>query len=362
MESQWRRVAGQFDATRRLVDEAGEADLRRRLEEVERRFALACAPLQARAAGGESRRQGLAGDFQRAVAREGVSGELDAIARRAGRRVRRERNLARQLREARQAELGQGAPVRRIDYRRCGECEVDMEVDSDTAELRCPSCRATRELAGTVFDDAQFYNQEGQKAKSGSFKPNRHLRFWITHILAQESEEELSDPQDPEDRCGAKLLSRLREIVRRDHKVLRLLSVEDVRGMLQEVGRTNLYYNTSLILKKLTGRGPPSLPERYLLRTEKIFADANRVREQVANGERVHRNYYPFYIHRIWDAILPADDEEGRRALDYIHMQGEDTVANNDAEWKRVCEGLGSVHGIRWRAARGADRGRNRAR
>ena len=145
-------------------------------------------------------------------------------------------------------------------YNWCAECLREMCVRADTSELECPSCHRCRQLIGTVFDDAQFYNQEGQKAKSGSFNPNRHFRFWMDRILAREPEEELGDKEDPDNTCGELLLAGLRNLIRRNNKILRLLGVDDVRAMLKVLGRTELNKNVPLIMKKLTGVGPPPSP------------------------------------------------------------------------------------------------------
>ena len=176
-----------------------------------------------------------------------------------------------------------------------------------------------------------------------TFNPNRHYRFWIDHILARESEEELGDKADPSNQSGEKLLARLLSIVHRDRKILRLLGVEDVRAMLKEVKRTDLNKNVSLILKILTGVEPPSLSEKLLSKGEKIFSKAIQTRERVCRSGRVNRNYYPFYIYKIFDAILPEDDHENRRVLYYIHLQGEETLSNNDTEWEEICNKLDEI-------------------
>jgi len=226
-----------------------------------------------------------------------------------------------------------------------------MEVNSETSELTCAGCGKVRELVGTVFDDAQFYNQEGQKAKSGSFNPNRHFRFWMDRILAREPEEELSDKDDPDDTCGERLLEQLRGVVRRDQKILRLLTVDDVRAMLKEAGRTDLNKNVPLIMRRLTGVGPPQLPESICQRVEKLFSKAIEIGERVRPASRTNRNYYPYYIYKILDAILSEETDPGaaaearehRRVLYYVYMQGQDTLDKNDREWEEICMELPEI-------------------
>lgn len=239
-------------------------------------------------------------------------------------------------------------------YNVCSECQVEMHVSSETSELACASCGKVRELVGTVFDDSQFYNQEGQKAKSGSFNPNRHFHFWMDRILAREPEDELGDRDDPDNIYGEKLLDQLRAIVRRDKKILRLLTVDDVRGILKEIGRTDLNKNVPLLLRRLTGIGPPQLPESVCQRVEKLFSKAIEVGERTRMAGRTNRNYYPYYIYKILDAVLPcatpgpegAEAREHRRVLYYIYMQGQDTLDKNDREWKHVCSELPEIEWV----------------
>jgi hypothetical protein len=231
-------------------------------------------------------------------------------------------------------------------YNWCAECSTEMGVNSDTSELECPECHVCRELIGTVFDDSQFYNQEGQKAKSGSFNPNRHFRFWMDRILAREPEEELGDKDAENNTCGEMLLQKMRTIVRRDNKILRMLNVDDVRAMLKELGRTDLNKNVPLIMKKLTGVGPTQLPESLCQRVEKLFSKAIEIGERTRSAKRTNRNYYPYYIYKILDSILPEDDHEHRRVLYHIYMQGKDTLDKNDREWEIICEELPSIEWV----------------
>ncbi len=227
--------------------------------------------------------------------------------------------------------------AQQVDYERCPSCGGDMAVDAGRSELRCGECGALRELVGTVFDDSQFYSQEGQKAKSGTFNPNRHFQFWWAHILAREPEEEIGDKDDPDNLYGEKLLEALRGIVVRDRKVLRLLTVNDVRAMLREVGRTDLNKNVPLILKKLTGIGPPQVADTVAVRVENLFTKAIEIGERVRRAGRVNRNYYPYYIYKILDQLIPEDDSEIRRVLYYIYIQSKETVEADDADWEQIC-------------------------
>lgn len=236
-------------------------------------------------------------------------------------------------------------PIEKVNYEQCIVCGAHMVVDPIKSELKCPisNCGTVKELVGTVFDDSQFYSQEGQKAKSGTFNPNRHFQLWWTHLLAREPEESIGNKSDPENLYGEKYLNRMMSIIKRDNKVLRLITVDDVRSMLSECGLTDLNKNVSLIMKKLTGIGPPNIPDSIAVRAENLFTKAVEIDETIRRSNRSNRNYYPFYIHRILDSILPENDSENRRMLYYIYIQSQDTVESDDLDWERICSQLTEI-------------------
>ena len=365
METASRQVLLKIDAARALISRVSEyvgghssAELAA-LEDIEARYAMSTGHLFVQALGGESARLSAAAEFARSLAANGFSGAIDEIVVRSenmiaeyvGRTAARAARTARAGRMAAdvqrlvdmypRGDTGVGAPAA-LDLERCLSCGGDMSVDSARSELRCVACGNIIELVGTVFDDSQFYSQEGQKAKSGTFNPNRHFLFWWTHILAREPEEEIGSG-DGDDQYGERLLAQLRAIVVRERAILRLLTVNDVRAMLREVGRTTLNKNVSLILKKLTGVGPPQVPLAAAVRIENLFTKAIEIGERIRRDDRVNRNYYPYYIHRIVEATTvsgSAADAEVRRLLYYIYVQSQGTVEEDDRDWELICQEL----------------------
>ena len=221
----------------------------------------------------------------------------------------------------------------------CQLCGSGVSVDCMKSELHCnnPDCMAIFELNGTIFDDTQMFSQDGQKSKSGTFNPNRHFQRWWDHILAREPEEEIGEKSDPKNMIGEKLLDKCRKIISRDKLVLRMLSVNQVRQMLQELKLTKYNCNVPLIMKKLTGIGPPQLSDELSIRVENLFTKAIEIEEAIRPNNRTNRNYYSYYIFKILDFLIPESDRENRRVLYYIYMQSKDTVEADDIEWEKIC-------------------------
>lgn len=416
MELASRQLRAKFDTARAVLDKMALSGispniggaLSNELAALEMKFALSMGHLYIQAADGETERAAAAAEFARTLASEDFSGEVNRIvgrteatliaagvplrdrseksraapARRCASRITAPKTKAlpklspaltsdlqrlldrypREDSDGRSPSLADGS-YQRVDYGVCPVCGGGMAVDAGRSALRCadPSCGVVRTLVGIVFDDSQFYNQEGQKAKSGTFNPNRHFHTWWVHILAREPEEEIGDKDDPDNQYGEMLILNLANIVRRDGLILRLLTVDNVRAMLREVRRTDLNKNVPLILKKLTGIGPPQLSEAIAVRTENLFTKAIEASDALEmshrtdtidykfaalcgsdpNAARVNRNYYPYYISRVLEAILPENDYESRRVFYYIYVQSKETVEADDANWERICESLG---------------------
>ncbi len=399
MDSASQHLQAKFDAARALfsaapkagIEAAQASQLAGELSAIEIRFALATGHLLLQAAvGGEAGRLAANAEFSRMLAAEDFAGEADRLVARCegllraagaplraaphvgrlppGRRgrggpaTRGAANARGRGDKAAYAEVqrildiypdasNQGAPgpangaVQTVNYEQCQSCGMDMIVDPTRSVLKCAGegCGTLRELVGTVFDDAQFYSQEGQKAKSGTFNPNRHFQFWWVHIHAREPEEEIGDKNDPENQYGERLLSTLGSIVVRDGQILRLLTIYDIRNMLDEINRTDLNKNAPLILKKLTGIGPPQPSDTLTAKVENLFTKGIEIGERVRRPDRVNRNYYPYYIMKILEELLPPDDVEARRIFYYIYVQSKETVEADDDDWEMICEELGEV-------------------
>jgi hypothetical protein len=132
----------------------------------------------------------------------------------------------------------------------------------------------------------------------------------------------------------------MRLLVREKQRVLRHVTVPDVRRMLVQLRRTSLNENVPLIMRRLTGVGPPVLPDTVAARVEHLFtrAIAVEVGDSAGRPGRTNRKYYPYYLLKILDQILVAPEE--RRILYYIHLQSGSTVWSDDTQWRAVCAAI----------------------
>jgi hypothetical protein len=220
-----------------------------------------------------------------------------------------------------------------INYRICDICYDCMEIDTINSELICYTCAMVKPLIGISFENIQFYSYDNQKTKTGTFNPNRHFYFWWNRILAKEDELDVN----------SELIDNIMKIIQRDKKVLRMLTVIDIRNILRELKKTELNKNIPLILKKITGIGPPSIPESIEIQVENIFTKVIEICESIKRYGRTNRNYYPYYIYKIIDNIIPESDFENRRILYYIYIQSKETVELDDLDWEKICEHISEL-------------------
>ena len=207
----------------------------------------------------------------------------------------------------------------------CESCKVELRYDSSSMFLICDSCGIIQDSTGSLYEAPL------KKNKSTIYNPYHHYKFWMDHILALEPEKEILLKD------GRSIVDLIKFRIKKDNKILKLLTINDIRGYLNELKRTDLNKNTSLIFKKLTGIGPPNLPEFIKNKCEYLFNQVLKTHGLVVKGTRVNKNYYPYYIYKILEFLIPEVDTENRSILFFIYLQSQDTLRNNDKEWKLIC-------------------------
>lgn len=264
----------------------------------------------------------------------------------------------------------------------CEDCGVVMAVDPGASELFCGTCGRTERLEGVAFDASQFHCHEGQKGKSsGSGSNSRHWQLWNNQILALEPRESLGPPEDVK-----LLVAALKKVAKRHGACPEYLMISDIRDYLSELQKSldrrlkaekkaaseagessepeanawppklkvkykDMYSHSSLILKLVSGTGPPTIPYSMTVRAEALFNEAVEALHQVRAEEgaerrkrrgqtvkaKEYRRYYPFFAYKIYDHLVPPEDWEKRRVLFYIYLQGEATLRENDRRWRKIC-------------------------
>lgn len=214
------------------------------------------------------------------------------------------------------------------DYEKC-KCGTKMRIMAELSELHCenPICGRIKTIIGAIFRDDQFYPQEGQKTKHGGYDTSRHYRFWMERIQALETK--VFDKE---------VLARIEYALARDMIMPRDLNCDIIREVLKDpyVNATNLNDHSALLVKTFGGRPPPRLDFRDNRTCSIKFNKAMKLYDEV-NPNGGNKPYYPYFIYKIIEHTF-RDDPEKLRLLNYIHLQGRDTVVKNDNYYKKICE------------------------
>lgn len=235
--------------------------------------------------------------------------------------------------------------TKKSNYEQCSKCGNKMEVVPSLSELKCTQCGRVKTLYGTVFEDHQFYNQEGQKTKHGSYDPNRHFRFWMDRIQAKER---MSFPQTH--------LDKIESIINRYYPPPIEVNCMIMRNILKEARLTKYNDHTPLLVKMFTGRSPPQLTHNEMRTFAIKFSKIMEIYEQyVKKDGDGNRPYYPYFIYKIAEDEF-KDNPEKLKILEYIHLQSDPTIINHDLIYKQICQFAPEDAGLVYRTTNSAER------
>ena len=209
------------------------------------------------------------------------------------------------------------------EYELC-KCGDKMTVLPSDSQLICESCGSIKKLLGTVFEDYQFYNQDGQKTKHGSYDPNRHYRFWMERIQAKENKIFPRNDLDLLEKC-----------FERDGVKSYNINCKLMRDYLKECKLTQHNDHVPLLVKIFSGKFPPQLT---LNEHRNISIKFNLIMEiyEKMRAPEDNRLYYPYFIYKICEEEFVATSEK-LEILDFIHLQSDDTLKKNDLIYQKIC-------------------------
>lgn len=210
------------------------------------------------------------------------------------------------------------------DFCKCGE---KMTIQSNTSEFLCTKCGIINTLVGTVFEDYQFYNQEGSRYKHASYEPSRHCKFWIDRI---QSKENTNIPEN--------VITKIEECIKRDRiTLIHNITIEQFRKYLKDTGLSRYNDHLPLIKKMITGIVPPQLNHNESQLLFNYFDKAVKTYNMIKDPTKNNNIYYPYLIWKILEIII-SDKQKLKKLLDCIHLQGNTTLVENDRVWKEICE------------------------
>jgi hypothetical protein len=216
--------------------------------------------------------------------------------------------------------------IKEVVYEICN-CESKMSIDANTSTLICKKCGLTNELYGTVFEDEQFYYQEGHRTKHGTYDPSKHCRIWVERIQARET----TDIPDT-------VIQKIKNCIIRDKiKNKNQITCNQIRNYLRSVHNSKYNEHVPLIRKLITGISPPQLTDYEMQLIHIYFDKVIHIFDEIKPPEKTNCPYHPYFIYKIIEQII---DNTIRRLkiLACIHLQSRETLVHNDRLWKPICE------------------------
>lgn len=218
--------------------------------------------------------------------------------------------------------------IRTIVYEICG-CGEKMSIDPATSSLICKHCGVVKELHGTVFEDEQFYFQEGHRTKHGTYDPSKHCRFWVERIQARETTE-----------IPESVLNSIKKIIIRD-KIYNKnhITCIQIRKYLRQTHNSKYNEHIPLIRKLITGISPSQLTDHEIQLVHIYFDKVIRLFDELKPPEKTNCPYHPFFIYKIIEQIIKNPIHRVRKCkiLSCIHLQSRETLIENDRIWKPIC-------------------------
>ena len=207
-------------------------------------------------------------------------------------------------------------------------CGGTSTMESKTSETIC-KCGKTEKVFGAVFEDEQFFFQEGQRTKHGKYDPTKHCKFWLDRIQAKESAD-----------LPEKLINSIKLKIKRDNVWLERLACSTIRIYLKELKKTKYNDHVPLIRKIITGIEPTQLTDREVKLVYVYFGRVMQIFNRTKPEDIYNSPYHPFFIYKILEQILKSPDNRVRKyeILLCIHLQSRDTLIADDLIWLPICE------------------------
>lgn len=229
----------------------------------------------------------------------------------------------------------------RLENEKCACCQTIMTIDTVYSNFVCPNCGIIKAICGISFDDPKLFSSAAAKSKIISrFNKNEHLEKWWRRICAQEGDIQLGT-KEPGNIYGEKYIKIIRDRAIEDGRSLKRMNVTQMRKVLDEVGLSKLYGNVPLLLKKITGYGPPEIPPKIYSFVKYTFSRIVDYNTSLVLNTRKNEHYYPYYIMKLLDIAIDPSDRYLRTIFFYIYIQSRDTIKKNDQDWYLMCKKLG---------------------
>jgi len=209
----------------------------------------------------------------------------------------------------------------------CLTCNIPYEIEEKTAEYVCTECGRLEKISGVVFEDEQFFYQEGQRTKHGKYDPVKHAKAWLDRIQAKEMTE-----------IPVSVLNAIKTCIKRDRLWIDSITCDTIRYYLKQLKKTNFNNHVPLIRRLVTNIEPDQLTEHETQLVYMYIGVVIQIYTAIKNDPNCP--YLPFFIYKIIEQILkkPKNAQRRKNILSCIHLQSRSTLVENDRLWFLICK------------------------
>jgi hypothetical protein len=221
--------------------------------------------------------------------------------------------------------------IRQSNSEICEECGSPTTLYPGSSNIRCSAaeCPYIQTLKGDVFDEAQFYSQEGTGGKRAGYEISRHSKQHLDLMMALIVPNIPQEDDDKIDRWS-----------KENNIYWPSMTCESYRSMLKELKLTK--YNKYIpYLRKIRSKiNPPRLSDEEIREIQIKFEIAVDIYIKIVKEGESNMRYYPFFLSKIIDQVLNKSEDRIRKQLliDNIHFQRDSTNKDNDNIWNKICD------------------------
>lgn len=208
----------------------------------------------------------------------------------------------------------------------CPSCDVPLVYRSLESTMLCTECGYTMNF----FDyQAQHltYDQEMNLDSSGTYSYKRisHFNEFISLLQAKETS-----------RIPDEIIERIRSELRKERADFSTLQKAKVRDVLRKLRLSKYYDNVPQILRELTNRAPPEIPDELEARLRDMFTAILEPFERHCPSERKNFLSYSYVLYKICE-LLGEHELMGEFTL----LKNREKLYSHDQIWKAICVDLG---------------------
>ncbi len=207
------------------------------------------------------------------------------------------------------------------------ECGTKMEIHPVSSEMVCEKCGYSYMLEGTVLEDTMFYSQTETRYKHANYQPAKHCRCWLERIQAKEN-----------NTISKEHLDKIESCIKRDNiNNKKAIPVSQFRKYLKDCNLSELNEHIALIRKLVTGVSPPCLTYAETQIIINAFSKSVKAYNLIKPNTKLNILYYPFVIRKLIEMHV-SDYNKKKELLAFIHLQGSNTLSQNDKLWAQICK------------------------